>query len=206
MTLNPKQLLSSSAVFNSFQSLVGMPDLFHEFFRNHVKPRPGDKMLDLGCGVGATLRHVPDGVRYTGVDISAEYIAAARAKFGQRGIFITSDVAEAAFDGSHFDCAIAVGVIHHLDDTTAAALLRLASTSLRPGGCLYTIDPCYVPEQSWIGKWITGNDRGQFVRSPAGYRALFNRQGRAEGKTVRGLLRVPYTHFVAKVSFTASGA
>lgn len=199
---NPKELLTFSLLFDAFQSLVGAPKALDGFLSMHVKPSPGDSLLDLGCGVGATVRHIPRGVNYTGIDISEEYIQTARSRFGSRGTFIAANVADAAVKRSHFDCAIAVGVMHHLDDGTAHSLLDLAASALRPGGCLFTVDPCYHKGQSWIGRYITSKDRGQFVRTPGDYNRLFEAHGKVDSAIVRGFLRVPYTHVIAKIAFT----
>jgi SAM-dependent methyltransferase len=201
MSWNPRNLLSSAAIFDFFQFLVRSPAALDEFLATYVQPKPAEQLLDLGCGVGAALRHIPAGVNYTGIDISAEYIQAARARFGDRGTFITADVADANLKPAQFDCAIAVGVIHHLDDATAHSLLKLARFALRPGRCLFTIDPCYTSDQSSVGRWLTSKDRGRFVRDPAGYRELYDAYGKAEATVVHGLLRLPYTHFIARIDF-----
>jgi cyclopropane fatty-acyl-phospholipid synthase-like methyltransferase len=36
---------------------------------------PGQRILDVGCGVGGSLRYMSDSVDYVGVDISEAYIA-----------------------------------------------------------------------------------------------------------------------------------
>src|SRR3989338_5786174 len=40
--------------------------------------KPGDRLLDLGCGNGVLARQIPKGVGYTGIDISASLVAAAK--------------------------------------------------------------------------------------------------------------------------------
>lgn len=204
MWWNPKSLLSSSVVFDLFQSFVGAPRALDEFLGKYVQPKIGEHLLDLGCGVGAALRHIPAGVHYTGIDVSTAYIDAARARFGDRGTFIAADVADATLKRSNFDCAIAVGVMHHLDDATGHSLLKLARSALRPGRCLFTVDPCYTPDQSSVGRWLTGKDRGRFVRDPDGYHRLFDAYGSTEATVVHGLLRLPYTHFVARIDFSGA--
>lgn len=81
-----------------------------------LAPRPGERILDLGCGSGATTealsRAVSPGGQITGVDISADQIAVARTRPGNAGAnFIvgdaqTHDFGEAAFDAlfSRFGC------------------------------------------------------------------------------------------------------
>jgi cyclopropane fatty-acyl-phospholipid synthase-like methyltransferase len=201
---NPQSVLSSSLVFDFFQSLVGSPQAHQKFLANYAQPKIGEHLLDIGCGFGATLRHLPEGIRYTGIDISEAYINAARARFPNRGTFIPANVAEVTLERGQFDRAIAVGVIHHLDDAAAHSLLQLARSTLRPGCPLITIDPCYTPEQSSLGRFLTSKDRGKFVRDAAGYRKLFDAHGRSEILIVRGMLRVPYIHLIAKINFDSN--
>ena len=201
MAPNLKSILSSSFVFDVFQSLVGAPAAHRKFLTNYVKPKPGERFLDLGCGVGATLLHLPEDVHYTGVDISAAYIKAARARFGERGTFICSDIAGLSLPSGHFDHAIAFGVLHHLDTATAQSLLQVARAALRPGKCLVTIDPCYTPDQSGAVRFIISKDRGGFVRDVAGYRQLFDPYGEVRVIVVNNLLRFSYTHLIAVTKF-----
>jgi ubiquinone/menaquinone biosynthesis C-methylase UbiE len=57
-----------------------------------LEPRPGEHVLELGCGPGALAPHVvAAGARYTGVDLSHKLIAAARRHHGHRGRFVVGD-------------------------------------------------------------------------------------------------------------------
>lgn len=46
-----------------------------------ARPRAGERVLDLGCGLGGSARHLAHehGCRVSGVDLTAEYVAVARA-------------------------------------------------------------------------------------------------------------------------------
>jgi SAM-dependent methyltransferase len=203
---NAKSILSHPFIFELFQSLVGARGCHREFLAKYVQPKTGEHLLDIGCGVGSTLGHLPPEVRYTGVDVSAAYIKAARARFGERGTFVCSDVGDLSLENARFDHAIAIGVLHHLDDALAHSLLRLARSALRPGRRLVTIDPCYSPEQSKVARFVISRDRGRFVRDAAGYRHLFDSYGTAEVTLVHDLLRIPYTHLIAIVDFSGASS
>jgi SAM-dependent methyltransferase len=94
-----------------------------------LAPRPGERILDLGCGDGAlTERIAAAGALVTGVDASEEFVAATQA----RGI-------EAfVMDGQHltfaaaFDAVFSNAALHWMHD--AAAVLGGVQRALVPGG------------------------------------------------------------------------
>lgn len=101
---------------------------------------PGGTVVDLACGGG---RHCVElaarGYRPTGVDISAEFLTAARAAAAGRALAVTweqralQDIPwEAAFDG-----AMCMGnSLGGLDDAGTAAVLRGVARALKPGARL----------------------------------------------------------------------
>jgi cyclopropane fatty-acyl-phospholipid synthase-like methyltransferase len=198
---NASAILSSSSVYDVFQSLVGAPKIHRTLLAEYVQPQSGDHLLDIGCGVGATLSYLSPNVRYTGIDISSSYIQRARARFGDRGIFVCSDISDVELGENCFDCAIACGVMHHLSDSAAQSLLRIARSALRPGKRLITIDPCYTPDQPKLVRYVISKDRGRFVRDEAGYRRLFDTYGTSELTIVDDLLHFPYTHIIGRIGF-----
>ena len=190
-------VLSIPAGYRLFRGLVG-GDLMARYVAEYVKPRRNDKIIDIGCGPGDMLSHLPD-VDYLGLDISPEYIESARQRFGARGRFLCGDVGVATIEGERgqFDLVLATGVLHHLDDTRASTLFGLARMALKPGGRLITYDGCYVSDQSKLARWILSKDRGKFVRTPDEYVRLAAAQFPAIETHVRhDLLRIPYTHLI----------
>lgn len=191
-------ILSLPAGYQLFQQLVGADFARKIYLSEYARPAPGDKILDIGCGPADILNYLPV-VNYTGLDLSPEYIRAATERFGDKGRFCCGDVGLATIEGEHgtFDLAIAIGVVHHLDDAQAGKLFALARRALRPGGRLVTYDGCYVPGQSRIARWLLAHDRGQFVRSPEAYRQLASAHFPQVQPSVRSdLLRMPYTHII----------
>ncbi len=191
-------LLEFPAGYRLFRWLVGGESAWRIYLAEYVKPVPGDKILDLGCGPADVLNYLP-AVNYTGLDINPEYINSAKKRFGSRGRFLCGDVGQTAIEGEQgtFDLVLATGVIHHLDEVQAAALLDLARRALRPGGRLVTFDGCRVPQQSRLSRWLLARDRGKFVRSREEYLRLASAHfTKVEPHLRQDLLRMPYTHLI----------
>lgn len=106
-----------------------------------VSDAAASRVLDIGCGTGATTFAVaralgPEG-RCTGIDISEPMIAAARARAereGRSASFICSDAQTCVFAPASFDMIISrLGVMFFADPVQAFANLRRAA---RPGAAL----------------------------------------------------------------------
>jgi SAM-dependent methyltransferase len=195
-----RKVLAVPAVFDAYQSLVGEPRCHERLIREWVHPCAGERVLDIGCGVGASLRYLPDSVNYVGIDISEAYIAKAQAQYGKRATFICADVA--AFDATtlgKFDRAFSFGVLHHLSDEIAARLIALVRYVVKPGGTFVTADPCYSPGQHPVAKLLIDNDRGKHIRDVEGFERIVSSLGSVKATVHHDLLRVPFTKVVIEV-------
>jgi SAM-dependent methyltransferase len=196
------RVLGCAPAYKLFSRIVGGQSVWRRYLSDYVKPVAGDKVLDIGCGPADILEYLPQ-VEYTGLDISPEYVASARRRFGTRGRFLCDDVGVVTLDRERgtFSLVMATGVLHHLDDQQAAKLFALAHRALRPGGRLITYDGCYVQGQSRIARWMLSNDRGKFVRTMPEYLRLASAWFAWIEPCLReDLLRIPYTHLIMRCS------
>jgi len=157
--------LANPLVYEAFHHLIGARRWLKRFADDVIRARGGERVLDIGCGPGALLRCLPEATAYIGFDRNEAYIERAKRAYGGRGEFICDDVGNfASHELAPVDVAVAIGILHHLDDELAPHLLGCIATALRPGGRLITVDPCYHPRQSPIQRLIVSNDRGMHVR------------------------------------------
>lgn len=192
-----KNQLSIPWLYSAFARFAG-GDARRVYARDHLRVKPGERVLDIGCGPADILDFLPQDCEYHGFDADARYIEAARARFGARGRFECRVVTPRDLDGyADFDLVMANGVLHHLDDAAAEGLFGLARKALGDGGRLVTIDGCYASGQSAAARYLLSRDRGRHVRTAPEYEALARRVFPRVQATVRSdLMRIPYTHIV----------
>lgn len=190
-----KQMLAMPAIYQLYQELGGFFGARVKAIRQYLDLRPGARVIDIGCGPGYILKHLPQGIDYVGLDIDAPSIAYARDRFGDRGHFECRFFdGDAVADLGPADVVMMNGVMHHIGDADLAATLGHVKAALKPGGVLFTLDGCYAPGQSRIDKWLLDNDRGVHVRDAEGYRRLLEGAfGRVDMHIRADLSRAPYT-------------
>jgi len=106
-----------------------------------LAPRPGDHVLDIGCGIGGPARWIAKtaGCRVTGIDLVPEFCAAATALCDATGQSDTvhvraGDALALPFADATFDRAYSQNVAMNIADKLA--MYREALRVLKPGGTL----------------------------------------------------------------------
>lgn len=117
-----------------------------------LAPRPGETILDLGCGQGVFTRALAaHGARTTGIDAAPALIRKARDYPGPRCQFLVRDAA-AIEDLGPVDAVSAILSLQNMEHLGSVA--QAAASVLRPGGrMLWTLNhPCFrIPRQSAWG-------------------------------------------------------
>ena len=104
-----------------------------------LAPRPGERILDLGCGDGVlTARLIEAGAEVTGLEPDPDMAAAARG----RGVAVMEQDAHEPFGEGAFDAVFSNAALHWMRDPEG--VLRHVRRALRPGGR-------FVAEQGGFG-------------------------------------------------------
>jgi SAM-dependent methyltransferase len=191
-----RSVLSRSWAYQSFWHAIGGDERNRVLLREYIRPAPGDRVLDIGCGPGTMVPYLP-GTEYVGLDLSKEYVESARRRFPQAR-FVCQGVGEYDLvEPDYFDIVLGLGVLHHLDDSEALDLFEIARDAMKPGARLVTLDGVWTDDQSQVVKYLLSRDRGRFVRSEAGYRELASKVfSNIESSVRHDLLRIPYTMLI----------
>jgi len=121
-------------------------DAFAEFLEQALKPRPGKRILDVGCGVGTAeislARLQISQLQLFGVDHLFDRVREARGRvrgINARAGFAAADGGHLPFVDGAFDCTFCVAVLQHLRDVPMA-LAELARVT-RGGGLVLAVEP-----------------------------------------------------------------
>lgn len=106
----------------------------------------GPDILELGCGEGhLSLALAKQGCRVTGLDLSGDRIARARATAGAAGLsdriaFSVADLNRVTLPGKAYTCVVAHDALHHILDLEH--LFSEIRKTLKPGGIFVVMDYC----------------------------------------------------------------
>lgn len=111
--------------------------------------RPGETVLDLGCGPAnqlAMIARLNPHTRFVGLDLSDEMLGFAADRIREDALtnveLLRQDITRLdAFADASVDAVYSTVVLHHLPDVAAfEAVFRQVARVLRPGGGLYLVD------------------------------------------------------------------
>ena len=121
-----------------------------------VQLRAGERVLDVGCGLGTTTldaaRLVSRNGSAVGIDITVDLLDVARQNAAKAGLtnveFVEADAQIHSFHEAEFDAIISRFGIMFFDDADAA--FANMGRALRPGGRLVTVCPGDPLQSEWV--------------------------------------------------------
>jgi SAM-dependent methyltransferase len=129
------------------ETLLRMADVqaYNDWVYRRIRPYLGDRLLEVGCGIGNMSGYYADRPLLVCLDLLPESLTLVRDKLGDRPNLHTvqgdvcADATIAALTAYRFDTAVMLNVLEHIEDDAAAvaAVHRL----LAPGGRLVLLLP-----------------------------------------------------------------
>ena len=147
---------------------------------DHLDPRPGMAVLDVGCGPGRLTvplaQRVGDGGQVVAVDIQPGMLDRVREKLAAAGIenvqLIQAGIGDGPLGAERFDRAVLVTVLGEIPDRQAA--MREIFDALKPGGLLAVTEVIFDPHfqrQSTVER--LAKDAGFHPRATHGNRIAY---------------------------------
>lgn len=121
-------------------------DEFTGFLKETLRPRPGNRILDVGCGTGTGeisigRLHLSQ-IRLYGVDLVVQHAITAKQATAAHNLRVgvaAADACHLPFASESFDSTYCVAVVQHIHDVAAA--VREFARVTRAGGRIVAVEP-----------------------------------------------------------------
>lgn len=166
----------------------GATDRLTDLVGARLRPAPGQRVLDVGCGTGRSAARISAdyGVHVTGVTVSAYQVEVARRSppgaAGSTEFVLADAAARLPYPDGSFDAAYALESLLHIADHEA--VLSQITRVLRPGGRVVVADACLRrrPDEGTLAVIAQMSAAFQFADIPT--RSEYHERLAAAGMTV----------------------
>ena len=148
----------SSKLYDRYNKWGGYGESFRKQVIDEASLKPGESVLDCGCGTGTLAviakRQIGAEGKVTGIDLSPDQLAIARKKAQKENLdieFHEGSIDELPFPDASFDAIFSTLMIHHVPPHVKTAAFREMRRVLKPNGRIVIAD--FGPPKHWWG-WI----------------------------------------------------
>jgi len=149
-------------VYDKLCATFGLGLAFRDTTLRYAALKPGERVLDVGCGTGVLTRLAAEIVgqegRAVGIDVAPMMISIAKENATREKIrtdFRVATIENLPFEDNSFDCVLSSLMIHHLPPDLKLTGLTEVYRVLKPGGRLLAVD-IHRPTNPlwWIVVWL----------------------------------------------------
>lgn len=137
----------AAPIYDWYFPKLGLGKAFRMETLRHAALRPGERVLEVGCGTGVLTRFAAEVVgpsgEAIGIDAAPAMIVVARenaARAGSRASFQLAAIETLPFPDASFDVVLASAMLHHLPPAAKEAGLKSVRRVLKPSGRLVIAD------------------------------------------------------------------
>lgn len=138
--LGPSMTYTCAVFESEDQSLEEAQENKYRLIFEKLRLRPGDRLLDIGCGWGGMVRYAARrGVKAIGVTLSREQAEWAQRAIEEEGLSNLAQVRHSDYrdvSETGFDAISSIGLTEHIGVANYPAYFRFLHDKLRPGGLL----------------------------------------------------------------------
>jgi len=138
--LGPSMTYTCACYTDSDATLEEAQDNKYRLVFEKLRLRPGDRLLDVGCGWGGMVRYAArHGVNAIGVTLSREQALWAQKAIADEGLTDFAEVRHCDYrdiDGTGFDAVSSIGLTEHIGVANYPAYFSFLQSKLRSGGLL----------------------------------------------------------------------
>ncbi len=138
--LGPSMTYTCACYPESAASLEQAQENKYRLVFDKLRLRPGDRLLDVGCGWGGMVRHAAqNGVRVIGVTLSREQARWGQKAIAEQGLADLAEIRHGDYRDileSGFDAVSSIGLTEHIGVDNYPSYFRFLKSKLRTGGLL----------------------------------------------------------------------